>query len=202
MGGSTADRETPTLVMTTSQISANALLDAALGAISSGDGFNDVIDALPVPIYLTDADGAVTYWNQACIDFAGREPRLGQDRWCVTWKLYSTSGVYLPHDQCPMADAIRERRSVRGKVAIAMRPDGSRRAFTPYPTPLFDDAGNLTGAVNMLVDVTDEQAEVLADQARRCRRLAGFTHDRQASEVLDHMADDYEQAAASLQPSH
>ena len=187
--------------MTMSEIPAHALLDTALGAISSGDDFHGVLDALGVPIYLTDADGGVTYWNRACIDFAGRVPQLGRDRWCVTWKIYTTTGDFLPHDQCPMADAIRDRRAIRGKVAIAMRPDGSRRAFTPYPTPLFDDAGNLTGAVNMLVDVTEAQTEVLADQARRCRRLAGFTHDRQASEMLDHMADDYEQAAASLLPA-
>jgi PAS domain-containing protein len=185
----------------TTTLPANALLDTALGAISSGDGFHAVLDAMPVPVYLTDADGAVTYWNQACVDFAGRVPQLGQDRWCVTWKIYTTSGEFLPHDQCPMAEAIRGRRAIRGAVAIAERPDSSRRAFTPYPTPLFDDAGNFTGAVNMLVDVTDEQTEVLADQARRCRRLAGYTHDRAASEVLDHMAEDYEQAAAALQPS-
>ena len=35
----------------------------------------------------------------------------------------------------------REKREVRGEVAIAMRPDGSRRAFTPYPTPLFAKDG-------------------------------------------------------------
>ena len=184
----------------TTTIPANALLDTALGAISSGDGFHAVLNAMPVPVYLADADGAVTYWNQACVDFAGRVPQLGQDRWCVTWKIFTTSGDYLPHDRCPMAEAIRERRVIRGKLAIAMRPDGSRRAFIPYPTPLFDNAGHFTGAVNMQVDVTEEQAEVLADQARRCRRLAGFTHDREASEVLDQMAEDYEQAAASLQP--
>jgi PAS domain-containing protein len=187
--------------MTQPQIAADALLDTALGAISSGDGYTEILDALPVPVYLTDADGLVTYWNRACVDFAGREPRLGDDRWCVTWKIYTTTGEFLPHDQCPMADAVRERRAVRNKVAIAMRPDGSRRAFRPYPTPLFDEFDQLTGAVNMLIDVSDEQAEVLADQARRCRRLASYTNDRQATEVLDLMADDYEQAAASLQPA-
>jgi len=185
--------------MTLPSTPAEALLDTALGAISSGDGYRAILDALPVPVYLTDTDGLVTYWNQACVTFAGREPQLGQDRWCVTWKIYTTAGEFLPHDQCPMADAIREQRAVRDKVAIAMRPDGSRRAFKPYPTPLFDDAGNFTGAVNMLIDVSDAQAEVLTDQAKRCRRLASYTNDRQATEVLDHMAVDYEQAAAALQ---
>ena len=60
-----------------------------------------------------------------------------------------------------MAQAIRERQPVRDAVAIAERPDGSRAAFRPYPTPLFDEHGNFTGAVNMLIDVTDQQAKRL-----------------------------------------
>lgn len=184
--------------MTKTDIAADALLDTALSAISSGDGYRAILDSLRVPVYLTDPDGLVTYWNQACVAFAGREPELGKDRWCVTWQLYTLSGDPLPHDECPMAAAVKERRSIRNEIAIAMRPDGTRRAFTPYPTPLFDLAGNVTGAINLLIDVSDEQAEALTDQARRCRRLAGFTHDRQVSAALGHMAADYEQVAADL----
>lgn len=173
-------------------------LDTALNALRSGDDWRSALDALPVPVYTTDAQGAVTYWNRACIDFAGREPHLGEDKWCVTWRLYSTAGDLLPHDECPMAEAIRERREIRGRVAIAMRPDGSRRAFTPYPTPLFDADGKLFGAVNMLIDVSDEQAGSLADQAARCKRLARATNDAHASEILAGMAQTYANTAAAL----
>jgi PAS domain S-box-containing protein len=173
-------------------------LETAMEALATGDVRHALLDCLPVPIYTTDAEGAVTYWNRACVEFAGREPQLGEDRWCVTWKIYTTSGDFLPHDQCPMAQAIRERREVRGAVAIAMRPDGSRRAFTPYPTPLYGDDGELIGAVNMLIDVSAEQADVLADQAKRCRRLANATYDRQTCGVLSAMADEYARTAADL----
>jgi two-component sensor histidine kinase len=56
-----------------------------------------------------------------------------------------------------MAIALKENRPVRGAEAIAERPDGSRRWFTPYPTPLRDSAGRLTGAINMLVDITERK---------------------------------------------
>jgi hypothetical protein len=79
-----------------------------------------------------------------------------------------------------------------------MRPDGSRRAFVPYPTPLFDSDGQLTGAVNLLIDVTHEQATELADQAARCRRLARATTDSQASAILGGMAQEYAATAATL----
>ena len=146
------------------------LLDEALSALSTEVDWRAILDELPAPIYTTDVDGAVTYWNRACIAFAGRVPELGQDHWCVTWRIYTTEGEFVPHDRCPMADAIRDRREVRGKVAIALRPDGSRVAFRPYPTPLFDEAGNFTGAINLLLDVSEEQAEALNAQAERCRR--------------------------------
>jgi PAS domain S-box-containing protein len=177
---------------------AEQYLETAMAAFASGDVCHSLLDQLPVPIYITDADGKVTYWNQACVDVAGRVPKLGEDKWCVTWQIYTTAGDFMPHDQCPMAKAIQEKREIRGAVAIAMRPDGSRRAFTPYPTPLYDDDGNLTGAVNMLIDVSAEQADVLAEQAQRCRRLANATYDRQTCSVLSSMADEFAKTAEDL----
>ena len=173
-------------------------LETALDALSSAPDCRSVLDALPVPIYIADCEGAVTYWNRACIDLAGRVPQLGQDRWCVTWRITTTHGESMPHDQCPMADAIRQRQEVRDKVAIALRPDGSRVAFRPYPTPLFDPEGNFTGAINMLIDVSEEQVEALSAQAEKCRRLAGATYNREMSQILGDMADGYERTASDL----
>src|SRR5262245_35559185 len=56
-----------------------------------------------------------------------------------------------------MAIALKEDRAVRGMEAAAERPDGTRVLFIPYPTPIHDEAGNLIGAVNMLVDITDRK---------------------------------------------
>ena len=178
---------------------AENLLDNALGALEHhGAERHAVLDALPVPIYLTDPDGRVTYCNRACAEFAGREPQLGKDRWCVTWQLHTPNDEPLPHDRCPMAVAIQEKRAVRGEIAIAMRPDGGRRAFAPYPTPLFDQDGDVIGAMNMLIDVSEEQSETLAEQAKRCRRLAYAISDRYTAQILRGMADGYERNANAL----
>jgi len=173
-------------------------LQVAIDAVASVNGRDAALDRIPVPVYITDANGFVTYWNRASAELAGRERRLGEDRWCVTWRLYSASGDPMPHDQCPMAEAIHKKSPVHGKIAIAMRPDGSRAAFRAYPTPLLDIAGDLTGAVNLLVDVSEEQADALTDQAARCHRLAQATHDRGASRMLEQMACDCSLTAASL----
>ncbi|RXG90220.1 PAS domain S-box protein [Bradyrhizobium vignae] len=120
----------------------------------------DLLAAIPAAIYTTDADGKITYYNEAAVEFSGRRPTLGSDRWCVTWKLYWPDGTPLPHDQCPMAITLKEGRAIRGKEAVAERPDGTRIPFIPFPTPIRDSTGKVIGGINMLVDVSErKQAE-------------------------------------------
>jgi PAS domain S-box-containing protein len=179
---------------------AEQMIGEAVTALTHNRRVEDTLDALPAPIYVTDADGRITYFNEACVAFAGRRPTIGEDRWCVTWRLYTEDGTFLPHDQCPMAVAVRERRSVRGVEAIAERPDGTRLHFQPFPTPIFDEAGEFAGAVNMLVDISDrKRAGYLAAQAKRCRRLAGTIGDRATVETLSRMASEYEEKAGELE---
>jgi PAS domain S-box-containing protein len=116
-----------------------------------------VIDALPVAIYTTDAKGCLTHFNQAAVEFSGRTPELGSDHWCISWKLFRTDGVALPHDECPMALALKYNQPIYGAEAIAERPDGSRVWFKAHPTPLRDNRGKLIGGINMLVDITERK---------------------------------------------
>ncbi len=120
----------------------------------------DLLAAIPAAIYTTDAAGKITYFNEAAVTMAGRRPVIGTDEWCVTWKLYNPDGTPLPHDQCPMAVALKRGEAVRGVEAVAERPDGTRVPFIPYPTPLRDSSGRIVGAINMLVDISErKQAE-------------------------------------------
>ena len=147
---------------------AEEYLDIAVEAAGGGgQDLAESLDRLPVAIYLTDTTGTITHFNRACITLAGRTPTVRHDKWCVTWKLYTLDGARLPHDECPMAVAIRERRKVRGAEAVAERPDGTRVRFVPYPTPLFEADGTFVGAVNLLVDVTQiRHSEYLRDRQR------------------------------------
>jgi PAS domain-containing protein len=179
------------------------MLDAAITAFDSHDGaMADALDRLPAAIYVTDREGVITHFNKACIALAGRVPEIGRDRWCVTWKLFTPEGEFLPHENCPMAVAIQEGRRIRDVEAIAERPDGTRFNFRPYPTPLFDRDGKLVGAVNLLLDTSDEhRPEFLRAQAERCRRLADGVNDTGVAETLCLMAAKYdEQALKSSRP--
>lgn len=119
--------------------------------------FRELLDALPAAVYTTDADGRLTYYNDAAAELWGYRPTLGSAEWCGSWKLYWADGTPMAHSDCPMAVALREDRPVRGMEAICERPDGTRVPFIPYPTPLHDDAGRLVGAVNMLLDITERK---------------------------------------------
>jgi len=134
------------------------LIRAAADGLIRGDTyFREVLEALPVAVYTTDAGGRITFFNEAAAALWGHRPKLGSDQWCGSWKLYWPDGSPLAHDQCPMAVSLREGRAVRDIEAVAERPDGSRVPFLPFPTPLFDASGKLVGAVNMLMELTDRK---------------------------------------------
>lgn len=107
-----------------------------------------MLEALPVAVYATDPEGRITFFNQAAVDLWGRRPDIGQSVWCGSWRLYHLDGRPMPHDECPMALALKEGRTIDGAEAVAERPDGTRIAFRAYPTPLFDEAGRIVGGLH------------------------------------------------------
>ena len=119
--------------------------------------YRNLLEGLPAAFYATDAEGYLTFYNQAAADLWGRRPKLGTDRWCGFWKLFSADSTPMAHDTCPMAIALKENRVVRCSEVLAERPDGTRVTFIPHPTPIRDATGRLIGATNMLVDISERK---------------------------------------------
>ena len=109
-------------------------------------------------VYTTDADGWLTYYNDAAADLWGYRPEIGNTRWCGSWRIFTSQGAHLPLDQCPMAVALKEGRAVRGVQAVLERPDGTLIPFMPYPTPLRDASGTIVAGSNVLLPLSSSAA--------------------------------------------
>ncbi|MBS0471571.1 MAG: PAS domain-containing protein [Proteobacteria bacterium] len=116
-----------------------------------------VMEALPTAVYTTDAEGRLLYYNKAAEELWGFKPSIGETQWCGSWKLFQADGTPMAHEDCPMAIALREKRAMVGPEAMAERPDGTRVPFMPHPTPIFDSDGQMIGAVNMLIDLSEQK---------------------------------------------
>src|SRR4051812_50189561 len=64
-----------------------------------------LLRALPVAVYTTDADGYITFYNQAAAEFWGRSPGLGEERWCGSCRLYWAPGRAPSRAERPPAAA-------------------------------------------------------------------------------------------------
>jgi PAS domain S-box-containing protein len=119
--------------------------------------YRELIEKLPIAIYTCDSQGHIQMYNKAAVELWGREPESGKDMWCGSWRIYQPNGAPLSLDLCPMAIALKEGRAVYGEEIVIERPYGKRLNVEPFPQPILDTDGNVLGAVNMLVDITERK---------------------------------------------
>jgi len=121
-----------------------------------------LLEKLPVGAYTCDPAGLITYYNRYAVQLWGRAPKLNHpvDRFCGSYKLYTTDGSPIAHDQCWMARALALNKEFDGEEIVVEREDGTRLTALAHATPLRDETGKVIGAVNILIDISDrKQAE-------------------------------------------
>lgn len=109
-------------------------------------------------IYTVDPKGMITYYNEKASELWGRSPNLNdplETPFSGGLRLFSPDGMPLPHDQCPMAKAVKEQAVVRGEEICIEKPDGKRSNLLMNIDPLYDKEGNLSGAINVFYDITE-----------------------------------------------
>ncbi len=148
---------------------------------------SQLIQTLPAAIYTCDSRGYIKFYNKAAVELWGRAPEIGKDLWCGSWKIFKPDGAPLSFDECPMAKALKEGRSIRGQEILIERPDGVRRNIMPHPDPIFDSSGNVVEAVNMLVDITElkKKENELRERESQLKRIAEDLEKRVAERTKD-----------------
>ena len=123
--------------------------------IKSSEHFRYLLKELPAAVYSCDAEGLITFYNDAAVKLWGREPEIGKDRWNGVYKIFKPDGSPLPLENSPMARVIRYGKAIIGEEIIIERPDGSRSSVLTNPQPEFSITSEITGAINILFDVTE-----------------------------------------------
>ena len=121
--------------------------------------FRSLLEKIPAGAYTCDADGLITFFNPQASELWGRSPQLNhpEDRFCGSFKLFSASGEPLKHDECWMALALKQNKGFNRQEIQIERPDGSRLTALAHANPIHDETGQLVGAVNVLVDISDHK---------------------------------------------
>ncbi|MDB5228932.1 MAG: sensor signal transduction histidine kinase [Bacteroidota bacterium] len=118
--------------------------------------YRQLVHGLPVAMYTCNTEGYIDLYNEAAVKLWGRTPEIEKDLWNGAWKIFRTDGTPLPREEFPTAVAITKGKIIHMEIIIE-RPDGTRRYVTPHPQPVYDANGKVTGAVNMLIDITEQK---------------------------------------------
>lgn len=117
--------------------------------------FSQLFENIQTPVYTTDIEGKITFYNKAATDLWGQEPDVNSLRWCGCVSTHSIDGDLISPDQLPIAACTRQAKYISEQELIIERPDGSNRTIISYPSLLFDGTGNISGAINLVIDITN-----------------------------------------------
>jgi two-component system CheB/CheR fusion protein len=122
----------------------------------SNEHFRHLVKELPAAVYSCDALGCLTFYNNAAAKLLGYKPEIDKDKWNSNIKMFYPDGLPLPVEKAPMSRTLKEGIKLIGEEFIIERPDGTRSNVLANPQPEFSLTGEITGAINMLFDVTEQ----------------------------------------------
>jgi PAS domain S-box-containing protein len=166
---------------------------------TSEQRYKTLFDLVPVAVYTCDADGIIQEYNKQAVELWGREPERNSEevRFCGSYKIYYPDGRPMPHDECPMARALRgEKLAAKDLEIVIERPDGEKRDVIPAPRVVKDERGNIVGAINCLFDITERKRAEAA--VMRLAAVVQSSHDAIAAKNLNGIITDWNQGAERI----
>jgi len=154
------------------------------------------LKVFPQAVYVTDVEDRLVFFNEAARHLWRPEPRLGTADFSRSWRLFGPDGRSMSYAQSPIALASAERELRRGHELVIEGPDGLRVTVLAFSTPLLDDGGTITGAVNFLIDVSDRS--VAYETAQRLAAIVETSADAILTKDLDGIVTSWNKGAERL----
>ena len=152
-----------------------------------------LVEIMPTGVFTCDSEGLITYYNRRAAELWGRSPKLldPEERYCGSFRIYRPDGTYMPHHECPMALAVLNHRGTRNEEIHILRPNGEMVIAQVNIDPLYDEDGNIIGAINVFEDITSrkqaEEALRVSEERLRIASDAGgigiFDYDVQSRQT-------------------
>ena len=158
-------------------------ISAALNAtLRASDG---ILDMLPIATFICDARGTILQYNSRAVEIWGRAPQPGQ-----THGEFTANASYSLLDGTPIArplltQVLESGVPIRDAEIKVVRSDGKQLIVSINIDPLLDAKGNVAGAVNCFLDITDRKR---MDAALERSRLRGLEREQLLAATYEHAA--------------
>jgi len=163
--------------------SATRPIPSALGAmLRVSDG---ILDLLPIATFICDAKGTILQYNRHAVAVWGRTPKPGQthEQFRESARIFELDGT--PVARSMMTEVLESGTPVRDVERIVERADGTRLSVSVNIDPLRNAKGELVGAVNCFLDITERKR---MDAALEASRLHALEQEQRLAATYEHAA--------------
>ena len=136
------------------------------------DFFKKILDSLYDSVYFCDPERKISYWNKAAEKLTGYSQQEIIGTHCWDNKLVHTNVKGEPlcgSETCPAVKAMKEKRIVEEEIYLKHK-NGHRIPVLTRISPIFDENGNVTGAVEIFSDNSSKMSAFM--QIEKLEKLA------------------------------
>jgi PAS domain S-box-containing protein len=142
-----------------------------------------ILDMLPIATFICDAKGTILQYNRRAAEIWGRTPKPG-----ATHQDFTADTNFFNLDGTPaatsmVAEVLTSGTPVRDAERIVERADGTRLVVSVNIDPLRNAKGELVGAVNCFLDVTERKR---TDAALEISRLHALEQEQRLAATYEH----------------
>ncbi|MFZ6757718.1 response regulator [Undibacterium sp. Ji50W] len=114
-----------------------------------------ILNILPVGVFISDRNGLLTQINQYGEKIWGGARHVSMDQYGEYVGWWPDSGKRIAADEWALARTLQNGETILNELADIRCFDGSRKTISNNTSPLRDDSGRIVGGLAVNVDVTD-----------------------------------------------